>query len=68
MWKDVSLRLILRDKGGNQDCLSSKNKGLTEKKGGVWEVVVPGRRANDIPWEGRVGLPEGPRVGGIYTD
>ena len=48
--------------------LSSKNKGLTEKKGEVWEVVVPGRRANDIPWEGRVGLPEGPRVGGIYTD
>ena len=47
--KDVSLSLILKDKGGNQDCLpftiklevqiSSKKEMLTEKEEGVLEAT-----------------------------
>ena len=35
IWKYVSLRLILKDKGGNR-----KIEELTEKEGGVLEVVL----------------------------
>ena len=38
IWKYVSLRLILKDKGGNR-----KIEGLTEKEGRVLEVVLPGK-------------------------
>ena len=38
IWKYVSLRLILKDKGGNR-----KIEGLTEKEGRVVEVVLPGK-------------------------
>ena len=52
--KECIMRLILKDKGGHQDCLLfvdsnlgverfSKKEGLTEKDGGVLEVVLPGR-------------------------
>ena len=34
---------------------------------GVLEVVVPGRRANDLPWE-RKGSPGRPGVGLNYAD
>ena len=35
IWKYVSLRLILKDKDGNRQI-----EGLTEKEGGVLEVVL----------------------------
>ena len=41
-------------------------EGLTEK-GGVLEVVLPMRGANDLPW-GKKCFPGGPGLGGNYTD
>ena len=75
IWKDVSLRL--KDKGGNQDCLSilfiltmelryPQKRGVTEKEGGL-EVGSLLEGANDLPW-GRKGLPGGTGIGKNYTD
>ena len=47
--------------------ISSNEKGLTKKEGGVLEVVIPGRVAKDLPWR-REGLPWLPGVGGNHTD
>ena len=41
-------------------------EGLTEK-GGVLEVVLPMRGANDLPW-GKKCFPGGPGLGRNYTD
>ena len=67
IWKDVSLSLILKDKGSSQDCLPFcwfcsgswdilKKVGLTEKKGEVLEVTLPGMGEMTYLEEGRVCL------------
>ena len=39
----------------------------SKKRGGILEVVLPGKGENDLPW-GRQGLPGGSGVGGNYPD
>ena len=43
-----------------------QKRGVNKKREGVFEVVLPGRRANDLPW-GRKGFPGEPEVGRNYT-
>ena len=73
IWKDVSLRLILKDKGGNQDCLSlcwfilrveiSSKKSCQQKKRG--EFVLEGDKWLTL---GKEGFAWEPEVGGNFTD
>ena len=63
--KDVSVKLILKDKGGNE--IFSKKEGLTKKEGGSFKSCSAWKGSNDLPW-GKKGLPGVPGVGGNYTD
>ena len=65
--------LILKDKGGHQECLLfffiltsnlrySQKRGVNRKRGEVLEVVLPERESNDLPW-GRKNLRGSPGMG-----
>ena len=47
MGKDVSVKLILKDKGGNE--ISSKKEGLTKKEGGSFKSCSAWKGSNDLP-------------------
>ena len=45
--KDVSVKLILKDKVGNE--ISSKKEGLTKKEGGSFKSCSAWKGSNDLP-------------------
>ena len=66
IWKDVSLRLILKGKGDNQDCLTwdlenPQKEGLTKKRGGkeFWKLFCLGGEQMTYLAEERVCMVQG---------